>query len=308
MAMKSNHKVIYTIMPDFGSAYGWIIRDGDESRGVGPNHASSLFGWRGNHLISDDLRDEFEKWQSLFERQVDVLAEVDTYFDWKTFHEKGLELCLRLKQEVGDVARIVYEKPFEDPEKEQDERREILSDGTLLPLPGRKEVYCIRLSRFIEQIVSGGQTGADRAALDWAIEHSLPHGGWCPAGRLAEDGIIDARYQLKELPSDSYRQRTRKNVENSKGTLLLNLGKLEGGSLETQDCAKELKKPCLVIQLDSGLDDKDLRLKVIRWLKGYEIKCLNIAGPRESERKGIYEAVMGFLNYLDQGYDPPALY
>ena len=111
------------------------------------------------------------------------------------------------------------------------------------------------------------------------------------------------RYELKELSSGGYRQRTRKNVEDSDGTLILNLGKLDGGSLETQRFAKIMKKSCLEIQLDSGWD-KDLRLRVIRWIKGNEIKHLNIAGPRESKRPGIYLAVSGFLDFLDQGYDP----
>jgi len=169
-----------------------------------------------------------------------------------------------------------------------------------LPLSNRLEVYCICLSRYVQQIVSGGQTGADRAALDWAIAQSIPHGGWCPADRAAEDGIIDVRYQLKELDLGGCRQRTRKNVEDSDGTLILNLGELDGGSLETQHFAKTLKKPCLEIQLDSGWD-KDLRLGVIKWLKCNEIRRLNIAGPRESKRPGIYQVVSLFLDFLDQG-------
>jgi hypothetical protein len=169
-----------------------------------------------------------------------------------------------------------------------------------LPLSNRLEVYCIRLSRYVQQIVSGGQTGADRAALDWAIAQSIPHGGWCPADRAAEDGVIDVRYQLKKLDLGGCRQRTRKNVEDSDGTLILNLGELDGGSLETQHFAKTLKKPCLEIQLDSGWD-KDLRLGVIKWLKCNEIRGLNIAGPRESKRPGIYQVVSLFLDFLDQG-------
>ena len=302
MIIESTHKVIYTITPEYGGAYCWIIRNGDESQGLGPNHASSLFGWGGDHPISDGLQTKFEDWQLLFERDVPLWVEVDTDFDWKAFHERGLELCFWLKQEIGDAARIIYEKPFADPDKAMDDRREVLKDGTLLPLPGRLEVYCIRLSRYVEQIVSGGQTGADRAALDWAIAQSIPHGGWCPADRAAEDGIIDVRYELKELSSGGYRQRTRKNVEDSDGTLILNLGELNGGSLATQRFAKTLKKPCLEIQLDSGWD-KDLRLRVIDWLKGNEIKHLNIAGPRESKRLGIYLAVSEFLDFLDHCYD-----
>ena len=71
------------------------------------------------------------------------------------------------------------------------------------------------------KIVSGGQTGADRAALDWAMAHGVPHGGWCPAGRLAEDGVIDMRYSLKETPQPEYLQRTEWNVRDSDATLIV---------------------------------------------------------------------------------------
>lgn len=80
------------------------------------------------------------------------------------------------------------------------------------------------------KIVSGGQSGADRAALDWAIQNDLPHGGWCPKGRIAEDGRIDSRYTLRETDSEGYRQRTRQNVVDSDGTLILNTGELSDGS------------------------------------------------------------------------------
>ena len=162
---------------------------------------------------------------------------------------------------------------------------------------------CFRLSKNVTKIVSGGQTGADRAGLDWAIRRDIPHGGWCPSGREAEDGAIDMRYNLSELENGGYRQRTRKNVEDSDGTLILNLGELDGGSLDTEIFAKKLGKKCLVQSLDSGWDD-ELRLRTTVWLRGNEIKCLNIAGPRESKRPGIYAAVTGFLDFLDTGYDP----
>jgi hypothetical protein len=219
-------------------------------------------------------------------------------FDWTWFHAGGLELCRRLKQELGDRVRIVYIKASEDPDTDVEHRREILLDGSHKLLPTLAELRCIPISRQVTRIVSGGQTGADRAALDWAILHGIAHGGWCPPGRQAEDGVIDARYQLQELPSGGYRQRTRKNVEDSDGTLILNLGELDGGSLETQVFAKEIKKPCLTLQLDEGWDEED-RQWVIYWLREYEVRCLNIAGPRESKRPGIYAAVQKALNDLN---------
>lgn len=296
-------KVIYTITPEYAGAYCWIITDGDESQGLGSSHAGSMFGWCDDHPISEGLQTKFEDWQLMFERDVSVWGDVDTDFDWEAFHKRGLKLCFWLKQEIGDAARIIYEKPFEDPNKDNDDRREILSDGSLLALPGRITVFCVRLSWRVKRIVSGGQTGVDRAGLDWAIRHDIPHGGWCPPGRLAEDGAIDSQYGLCELPSGGYKQRTQKNVEDSDGTLILNLGELDGGTLETERYAKELKKPCLVFQLDTDWDQNSHR-RVIGWLKGYEIKHLNIAGPRESQHPGIYDAALGFLEFLEQGYDP----
>ncbi|MCX7173435.1 MAG: putative molybdenum carrier protein [Proteobacteria bacterium] len=93
--------------------------------------------------------------------------------------------------------------------------------------------------QIVTKIVSGGQTGVDRAALDWAVQQGIPHGGWCPKGRIAEDGAIDSRYELQETNSAKYPQRTKQNIIDSDGTLILNSGELDGGSLET----RESKRP-----------------------------------------------------------------
>jgi hypothetical protein len=89
------------------------------------------------------------------------------------------------------------------------------------------------LQNLVSRIHSGGQTGADRSALDWALRNHVPHGGWCPRGRKAEDGPLDAKYLLQETKSAGYLQRTRQNVMDSDGTLIVNLGTLEGGTLAT---------------------------------------------------------------------------
>ena len=95
-------------------------------------------------------------------------------------------------------------------------------------------------------IISGGQTGADRASLDWAIKHSVPHGGWCPKGRRADDGALDAKYQLKETPSEEYLERIEWNVRDADATVVFTLAaKATGGSQKTISLAKKLKKPCL---------------------------------------------------------------
>src|ERR1022692_3703229 len=92
----------------------------------------------------------------------------------------------------------------------------------------------------LQKIVSGGQTGADRAALDFAIEHGIPHGGWCPKGRRSEEGPIDVRYELKETPSTVYLQRTEWNARDSDGTVVFSIGPtLSGGSKKTVSLAQK---------------------------------------------------------------------
>jgi hypothetical protein len=145
--------------------------------------------------------------------------------------------------------------------------------------------------------MSGGQTGVDRAALDWAIAHDVPHGGWCPKGRKAEDGPLDPRYALVETESAGYRQRTHANARDSDGTLIINLGELAGGTLETKRYAEKIGKPVLVVQLDDGIPPH-ARTEFDRWLEAAQIAVLNIAGPRESMRPGIYARAYRLLDAL----------
>ncbi len=141
------------------------------------------------------------------------------------------------------------------------------------------------------RIISGGQTGVDRAALDAAIELSLEHGGWCPKGRRAEDGVIDSRYLLRETPSTEYIERTRRNVQDSDGTLIFNRGEPEGGTALTRQFAQEMEKPYLLIDPDR-LDTLD---SVRQWLRERAIHTLNVAGPRASKEPLIYRATRHYL-------------
>ncbi|MYZ52382.1 putative molybdenum carrier protein [Malikia spinosa] len=147
----------------------------------------------------------------------------------------------------------------------------------------------------IERIVSGGQTGADRAALDWAHRHGVPHGGWCPKGRLAADGPLPAHYPLQETESAGYRQRTKLNVRDSDATLILNRGPLDGGTLQTLRFARMLGKPHLVIQLDELTLDEAVK-QVRAWLSEGRFSALNVAGPREEKRPGIHASVRALLD------------
>ncbi|AOY02208.1 hypothetical protein BJP62_05175 [Jeongeupia sp. USM3] len=157
--------------------------------------------------------------------------------------------------------------------------------------------------RFCEHIVSGGQTGADRGALDFAITHGYTHGGWAPRGREAEDGVIPAKYQLIELTDGGYRQRTRRNVEDSDGTLIINLGELDGGTKATRIFAEQMGKPCLIVQLDAGVT-VEVASSVLAWLREHAIRTLNVAGPRESKRLGIYRLTVELLQTVDATLHP----
>ena len=149
----------------------------------------------------------------------------------------------------------------------------------------------------LEKIVSGGQTGADRAALDFAIKHGIPHGGWVPKGRLAEDGPLADRYELKEMPSDSYPARTEQNVIDSDGTLIISHGPLTGGSDYTREMAKKHKKPCLHIDL-SRTKIHEAGATIVIWLMGNAVSALNVAGPRASKDPYVYDQVVALLEHV----------
>jgi hypothetical protein len=137
----------------------------------------------------------------------------------------------------------------------------------------------------LPKIVSGGQTGADRAALDWAIFHDLPHGGWCPKGRKAEDGVLSAQYQLTETSSASYPQRTQWNVRDSDGTVIFTMtSKLSGGSKLTADAATKLGKPWIHIFPASCYQPER---KILTFLAENNIKVLNVAGTRGSKEPKV---------------------
>ena len=143
----------------------------------------------------------------------------------------------------------------------------------------------------IRKITSGGQTGADRAALDAAINVGLPHGGWIPKGRLTEKGPLPEKYNLKEMPSSSYIKRTEQNVTDSDGTLILSHGKLTGSCLLTQEFAENQKKPCLHIDLTKELI-YGAAVHIVDWIQDHNIEVLNVAGPRASNDPEIYEKVV----------------
>ena len=143
----------------------------------------------------------------------------------------------------------------------------------------------------IEKIISGGQTGVDRAALDFAMKFDIPHGGWCPKGRIAEDGIIPAKYQLMETDSVNYSVRTKKNIKQSNGTMILYSPPMEGGTAFTYEIAFRLGKPLLLLDLNFLPTIGAIH----QWIFENRIQILNIAGSRESQRPGITLQTMEIL-------------
>ena len=151
------------------------------------------------------------------------------------------------------------------------------------------------------KIVSGGQTGVDRAALEVALRLGIPCGGWCPRGRRAEDGTIPSRYPLVETPAARYPQRTEWNVRDSDGTLVLHAGGPRGGTALTLRLAGRQGKPVLRVDLDAAPDPVALS----EWLASRGIRVLNVAGPRESECPGVGGRAARFLEAALSRRDGP---
>ncbi|MGB8370792.1 MAG: putative molybdenum carrier protein [Limisphaerales bacterium] len=144
------------------------------------------------------------------------------------------------------------------------------------------------------KIVSGGQTGVDRAALDFAIRHGHEHGGWCPHGRRAEDGVIPRIYRLRETDSADYDERTEKNVVDSDATLIVVREKeLSGGTAFTKTCAEQQGRPVIIVCEPDGVSQGAAALS--KFLKRNHIRTFNVAGPRESQAPDIGKFVEALL-------------
>lgn len=152
----------------------------------------------------------------------------------------------------------------------------------------------------IEKIISGGQTGADRAALDFAIDQNIPYGGWLPKGRITEDGTLSEKYHLQEMPTEDYAKRTQMNVLDADGTVIISHGFLTGGSALTREYAIQHNRHWIHIDM-SELTENDAADAMIAWLEENEIRVLNVAGARAGKDPAIYDTVARLLKITLSG-------
>jgi hypothetical protein len=161
------------------------------------------------------------------------------------------------------------------------------------------------------KIISGGQTGVDRAALDVALKHGIDCGGWVPAGRLDELGKIPEKYPLRELPNGSFADRTLQNVRDSEATVAMYHVDLSGGTKYAIDCCVELKRPYLLIDA-AKTSAEDAANAIVDLVREHKIDILGVGGPRESEWPGGYDYAYRVLELFVRrtlprsgGFQPP---
>jgi len=154
------------------------------------------------------------------------------------------------------------------------------------------------------KVISGGQTGVDRAALDAAMALDIDVGGWCPRGRLALDGEIPPRYPLIETRGKGYQTRTKWNVRDSDATLIICHAQPSGGTALTVRYCQELAKPCFIYRLEDGRGHAPMDSALLQWLDTQRINILNVAGPRESRAYPVYRPAYTLLCELLRRWQP----
>lgn len=281
------------IMPDYGHEYLWCNLPFRLLHGtIDPEGLEGV-------ILPKSLNLQFEAWYHDFARAKYVSPGSFALVDWAKFHARGILLAKELKAFIGDTASVYYEKPMEDANVFEDERIEVLADGTLRPLP----IHGGLLDRMKEtfpwlprKVLSDGQPGVDRAALDWAASERLPHGGWCSQGRQVEDGKLSLLYQLQAVRSADKAECMRRNVRDSDATLLLLNGGMNARTLTIQQTATAQGKPLLLLSLDAQPLDRTAQA-VVDWLTQTPCDKLHIAGSEGKVPAEVREKVLDVLNH-----------
>jgi len=304
-AMNTNDQAAFiptlTVAVDYGDAPFLWLADSPEDIGVGSLLCSG-YDCDEEAPLSEALWRKFADWAIEFDRTAFYSEKFNADdWDWIAYHTRGLQLSRWLKKEVGNSYRVIYWKPCEDPNHSIDERIEILVDDKLLPLPPLDHDDFPEPLRFCTHIISGGQAGAQRAALDFAIGQRYTHGGWVTQGRKAEDGLVPLKYQLTELADADVLQCTYRNLADSDGTLIINLAEWDDEVQEVKANAQRLSKPYFVAQLTgkAATEMVEVAVAVLTWLQKHSVKTLHVTGPSESKRPGIYQLSKELLQAID---------
>lgn len=283
---------VLTVMVDYGGApFLWLAANPDES-GVGTlvcdaTHCNEALP------ISEALWRDFAAWAQPFTQTRFYAEDFDgRHWDWLAFHARGIELARQLKNAVGDAYRVVYTKPKEDPNRCLDERQEICADGTLLTSPPQRE-----REQFCTRIISGGENGAERAALDFALHYQYLHGGWTLLERVSTNGGVPPKYQLTPLEDGSELACISHNIAASDGTLIFNGHAPNARTQAAQNFAVSRGKPCMVVEYSI-----DKSINILSWILEHRIQTLYITGKHANEARGIYNFTYDILRGLAFAY------
>lgn len=292
--MRTDSPYYVKIMPDYGEYFWYRLPFHLLYESLSPEWLIKADGL----LLPADLRKQLQAWYLVFGAAPVSHPGFCADIDWEAFHARGIALARKLKAFLDDVAPVYYEKPMEDPNVHEDERVEVMADGTLRPFPvcGWFEQWMERHPWLPKRVLADGQPGVARAALDWAIDLRLPHRGWCAKGRQVEDGQLSWRYQLREVPSADADAAAQRNVQDSDATLLLFSGGMDAACLTAQRLCQEAGKPFLPISLDAH-SVAEVGQQIIDWLTAVPSPVLHIAGTRGPTRGRQYVAALDALNH-----------
>ncbi len=283
-------------MPDYGHMWLWVnlVAAPDISRLEASDYEHAIID-----SVSAALDADLADWQAEFEYCVNDAKTGAARLDWLDFHRRGLALARRLRAEMPDNISVFYQKPFEDPNEQFEETKDVLRDGLkTLPAQARR----LRSGRQVPEwlpvtILSGAQTEVGRAALDWAICERIPHAGWCRKQRQTADAGLNLKYQLHQTQSRSERFVMEQNVFASDATLIMTDAPLRGAGKLALELCRQHGKPFYLVNL-SELTISAAADEIRAWLMATNVARLNVAGPSSIRKQQLYRLVFAVLDEL----------